>query len=98
MTSRFGGCSQGSDGPPQPESPDVNVVQEQGGVFAVLKFNGVATTELAAAKDAEIRAAVQRCGLKYKPGYCLARYNDPSTPAFFRKNEILIELEEFVLQ
>lgn len=36
-------------------------------------------------------------GLKPKAGFSLARYNDPSTPGPFRRNEVLIELEGFAL-
>ncbi len=44
------------------------------------------------------RAALARDGLKPAGAvWSLARYNDPSTPAPFRRNEVLLPLEGFDL-
>lgn len=47
--------------------------------------------------ERRLRAALLLDGLKPKPGYELARYNDPFTLPFLRRNEVLIELEDFQL-
>jgi SOUL heme-binding protein len=46
-----------------------------------------------------LRQAVQKHSLKLKSPneYVIARYNDPSTKPIFRRNEILVELEDFQL-
>ena len=50
--------------------------------------------------DAErrLRAALLYDELYPTDGYKLARYNDPFTPPFLRRNEVLIRLEEFELE
>lgn len=50
--------------------------------------------------DAEkrLRASLLYDNLKPAQGYKLARYNDPFTPPFLRRNEVLIRLEEFKLE
>ena len=50
--------------------------------------------------DAErrLRAALLLDGLKAVDGYKLARYNDPFTPPFLRRNEVLIKLEDYQLE
>ena len=47
--------------------------------------------------ERRLRGALLVDGLKVKPGYSLARYNDPFTLPFVRRNEVLIELEVFEL-
>lgn len=42
-----------------------------------------------------LRGALLVDGLKPESGYKLARYNDPFTLPPFRRNEVLIRLEEF---
>ena len=42
-----------------------------------------------------LRNFLLRDGLNPCPGYVLARYNDPSTPPAVRRNEVLIELQDY---
>jgi hypothetical protein len=44
-----------------------------------------------------LRAALLRDGLRPRAGYELAQYNEPLTPGPFRRNEVLIELEDFAM-
>jgi hypothetical protein len=48
-------------------------------------------------KDAErkLREALAKDGLQAKPGYSLARYNEPWVPLPLRRNEVLVELVDF---
>lgn len=50
--------------------------------------------------DAErrLRGALVLDGLEAEEGYKLARYNDPFTPPFLRRNEILIRLKDYELE
>ncbi len=44
--------------------------------------------------ERRLRGALLVDGQKAQPGYQLARYNDPFTLPFLRRNEVLIELED----
>ncbi|KAG2428941.1 hypothetical protein HXX76_011185 [Chlamydomonas incerta] len=83
---------------PQPNSTDVSLEQVEGGVFAARVFGGYAK-EADAAREAEaLKAALARDGRKTASGvWTLARYNDPSTPAPFRRNEVLLPLADYEL-
>ena len=48
-------------------------------------------------KQEELRTKLLSAGLKAREGYVTARYNDPSVDARFRRNEVLIELQDFQL-
>ena len=45
--------------------------------------------------ERKLRGALLLDGLHATSGYKLARYNDPFTLPFVRRNEILIRLEDF---
>lgn len=45
-----------------------------------------------------LRGALLLDGIKAEDGYKLARYNDPFTPPFLRRNEILIRLDNYQLE
>jgi hypothetical protein len=66
-------------------------------VRAAARFAGVASDADAAAAERALRAALLADGHTPKGGFELARYNDPSTPGPFRRNEVLIELEGFTM-
>ena len=66
----------------------------EGAVRAAASFAGFASDEDAAAQEARLRSALLRDGLRPRPGFQLARYNDPGTPPWARRNEILIDLDD----
>eukprot|EP00798_Chlamydomonas_sp_ICE-L_P004952 gene4952-34731_t len=85
---------------PSPVTPAVATRVEEGGLYASITFNGMTTPEVAEQKERELRKALLQDGIcKPKDGstWTLARYNDPSCPKFFRRNEVLIPLESFNL-
>lgn len=45
-----------------------------------------------------LRGALLLDGVKAEDGYKLARYNDPFTPPFLRRNEVLIRLDNYQLE
>ena len=49
------------------------------------------------AAEKKLRSCLLSAGLVPKSSYVLARYNDPFTPPFLRRNEVLIDLEGFEL-
>ncbi|CAG9465527.1 unnamed protein product [Pedinophyceae sp. YPF-701] len=72
-----------------------------GGVYAVRRFSGRSDPDLVRVQHGQLRAAIQRDGLKAEPategdpGFVLAQYNEPSTPDWQRLNEVLVPLSEF---
>ncbi|KAG2497077.1 hypothetical protein HYH03_005072 [Edaphochlamys debaryana] len=82
---------------PAPNSPAVTLGRQEGGVFAVRLFPGVAQEEDASREAKALRDSLARDGVRAASpsGYTLARYNDPSTPGPFRRNEVLVPLEGF---
>jgi NADH:ubiquinone oxidoreductase subunit C len=81
---------------PQPLDPSVNVKEESGGLFVVSTFNGFGDESQAAVKAAELRRLAQLDGIPLVPGatWVLARYNDPGTPAPFRRNDVMFPVDE----
>ena len=49
------------------------------------------------AAERQLRAALLLDGLKPQDGYKLARYNDPFTLPFLRRNEIIMAIDGFKL-
>lgn len=83
--------------PPPKDGVPVRVEKVRGGVYAALRFSGVATD--AAASDAEARLLdlMDRDGLTRATGAAssLAQYNDPATPPPQRRNDVMVRLEGF---
>jgi hypothetical protein len=84
---------------PAPLDPAVQLCQQPGGVYAAAIFNGVATPRVCADVAAQLLADLPESGLRAaEPGaWTLARYNDPSVKPRFRRNEVLIALQDFDL-
>jgi SOUL heme-binding protein len=66
-------------------------------VVAAGQFGGLPLDWEVTEAERKLRAALLLDGLRPKDGYQLARYNDPFTPPFVRRNEVIIELEAFEL-
>lgn len=49
------------------------------------------------AAERKLRSTLLSAGMSPQGSYVLARYNDPFTPPFLRRNEVLIELQGFEL-
>lgn len=81
---------------PQPIDPGVDLREFPGGLFAVATFNGVANDAEEAKTAAELRRAAEADGVPLVVGgkKVLARYNDPGTPPPFRRNEVLLPVDE----
>jgi len=77
---------------PAPNTP-ISILQEPGGDFAAVVFNGVATPRACREAEEKLRAALLRDGLRPRAGYWLARYNDPGVKPAQRRNEVLVALE-----
>ena len=70
---------------------------QQGGIVAATSFGGIPLDFEVTEAERKLRAALLLDGHKGQKGYQLARYNDPFTLPFLRRNEVLIEVEDFEL-
>ncbi|KAI5074360.1 hypothetical protein GOP47_0010321 [Adiantum capillus-veneris] len=74
---------------PAPLPGTANLREVSGGIIAAIKFTGETTEELVRSKERELRSALNIDGLHPKPGFMLARYNDPGrTWDRIRRNEV----------
>jgi hypothetical protein len=78
---------------PQPAGSDVKLSEIPARRVAAIRFSGVATDELVAGKEAELMQWVAAQGLLANGPPTYAYYNDPWTPGFLRRNEIMIGVE-----
>ena len=62
-------------------------------IAAVIRFSGRANTDLLGRKTAQLMKRINELGYvaKEKPRYMF--YNDPSTPPFLRRNEVMIAVQ-----
>jgi hypothetical protein len=77
----------------------VQLQQQPGGIYAAAVFNGVATPRKCGEVQQQLLAALLEAGVTVPDpdAWVLARYNDPSVKPRFRRNEILMQLQEFDL-
>lgn len=71
---------------------------QQGGIIAATSFGGIPLDFEVTEAERKLRAALMLDGHKGQEGYQLARYNDPFTLPFLRRNEVLIAVDEFELE
>ena len=80
---------------PNSENNQIKIVTTPSTIMAVITFSGVAKTELLENKFTNLIKWIEKINyeiiLGSKPIY--SYYNDPSTPGFLRKNEIMIPVE-----
>jgi hypothetical protein len=82
------------DNLPKPNDYRVVIRQLPPGKFAAVKFSGMNSQNTVTEKTASLRSWLTSKNYKTKGSEPLyARYNPPWTPWFWRRNEILIELE-----
>ncbi|MEM9045966.1 MAG: heme-binding protein [Pseudomonadota bacterium] len=78
---------------PAPTRADVALGTLPGTQRAAIRFSGVATDELIAEQEALLRAWMEDNGITPIGAPIYAYYNDPFTPGFLRRNEVLFDLE-----
>ena len=67
-------------------------MQETGGLYAAIRFPGIVDDSQLDSKQKELVALMTGDSLLPGDSYLLLRYNDPSVPAAFRRNEVLIPI------
>ena len=77
---------------PKPADADVQLRELPAARRAAIRFSGWWSDELFMAKDAALRDWLARKGLTPSGTPTFAYYNDPFTPGFLRRNEILYDL------
>ncbi|MBV5272751.1 MAG: heme-binding protein [Lamprocystis purpurea] len=79
---------------PAPATKDVRLIEVPARRSAAIRFSGVADDALIAAKEAELRAWMAARSLVPAAAPVFAYYNDPFTPGFLRRNEVIIDLAD----
>ena len=79
---------------PKPNNSNIEIVKVPAKTYGVIKFSGLAGSEKAAAKTAELQSWMQAQKLKMTGEPELARYNPPWTLPFMRRNEIMIAYQQ----
>jgi DNA gyrase inhibitor GyrI len=77
---------------PKPAGSDVRISEVPPARRAAIRFSGWWSEELFNAKDEALRGWLRQKGLEPEGTPTFAYYNDPFTPGFLRRNEILYEL------
>lgn len=82
------------DSLPKPAGTDVRLREIPATRRAAIRFSGWWSDELFRAKDAALREWLEGKGLETAGTPVFAYYNDPFTPGFLRRNEILYDLKQ----
>lgn len=83
---------------PIPNDARISRTKEEAATVAVGTFGGWPLDYQVTDAERKLRGALLLDELKAVGGYKLARYNDPFTLPFLRRNEVLIKLEDFQLE
>eukprot|EP00879_Flechtneria_rotunda_P020106 GHRR01021146.1.p1 GENE.GHRR01021146.1~~GHRR01021146.1.p1 ORF type:complete len:321 (+),score=86.12 GHRR01021146.1:576-1538(+) len=80
---------------PRPNNSRVYKKEQPGSFTAAIRFSGWPLDFEVANAERKLRTALLRDGLQPAAGYRLARYNEPTVLPFLRRNEVLIDLQNF---
>jgi len=78
---------------PKPNNSAVRLREVSEGLFAVIRFSGFTTESAIATRSEELQQWIQSKGWISTGSAQIARYNDPFTLPFNRRNEILIPVK-----
>ena len=78
---------------PEPDDERIKFKEVKNQKTAVLRFSGRVKKKLAFEKMEEMKKWLKENKLRPKSNYIVAQYNNPAVPGFFRRNEILVEIE-----
>ncbi len=79
---------------PKPNNPNLSVKKFEKGYFAVIKYSGFSNKNKEKAKLEKLEDWINKKGYNKVSNAMLAFYNPPFTPPMFRRNEIMIRVEE----
>lgn len=78
---------------PDPNNDKIKFKEVKNQKTAVLRFSGRVKKKLAMEKMEEMRKWLKKNHLKPKSSFVVAQYNNPAVPGFFRRNQIIVEIE-----
>lgn len=78
---------------PEPDNDRIKFKEFKNQKTAVLRFSGRVKEKLAMEKMEEMMRWLKKNHLKPKSNFIVAQYNNPAVPGFFRRNEIIVEIE-----
>lgn len=77
---------------PRPAGSDIRLAPVAAQRRAAIRFSGVASDELLAEKEAALREWMKERALEPLGAPTYAYYNDPFTPGFLRRNEVMFDV------
>lgn len=83
-----------SSGIPAPTGEQVSITKRAGGRFAVYRFSGRLNKKLTAKAEQKLREWITKKKLTPEGSLEVAGYDPPWTPGPFRRNEILIRIQQ----
>lgn len=78
---------------PEPESDDVRLRKLPSQTRVAIRFSGVATDAAIARNEVKLRQWADANGIALDGPPTIAYYNDPFTPGFLRRNEVLFDVK-----
>lgn len=78
---------------PEPDNAEIALRELPPQQRIAIRFSGRQTDELLAQKETDLREWAVEQGIKINPVPTYAYYNDPFTPGFLRRNEVLFDVE-----
>jgi hypothetical protein len=78
---------------PKPTDGQVAVRRIEGGRFAVLRFSGGRSAKKEAEAERRLKSWMESAGLPAKPPPVFGYFDPPWTPAFLRRNEVMLLTE-----
>ena len=82
------------DNLPKPKNDDIYFEEIQPSLAAVIKFSGVADTSLLTQKASVLKRWLELNGYTESSSPKFLFYNDPTTPGFLRRNEVMIIIDK----
>ena len=77
---------------PPPANPNVRLEEQPARRMAVIRFSGTADDAVMRRQSERLLAAVSRAGMQAVGAPVFAFYDPPWTLAFFRRNEVMVEV------
>ena len=82
-----------TDNVPKPANDDIYFEEIQPSLAAVIRFSGVADTSLLTEKVSVLKRWLELNGFTESSSPKFLFYNDPTTPGFLRRNEVMIIID-----
>ena len=82
------------DNLPKPTNDDIYFEEIQPSLAAVIRFSGVADTSLLTRKASVLKRWLELNGYTESSSPKFLFYNDPTTPGFLRRNEVMIIIDK----